>query len=174
LVAYDSNDQVLFQSGVVADGAVAGADEPSLELLHDQLYDDAGEAVKMFWKAAPSDAHPLGYESDLLVPPHDQTGHNLSYTLPAIPARVTARLRLQAIGLDVIDDFDGIDLPITAGVLNSYYMQNTSLRSRIRTISVPGSEQALVLQDGALVPVAVTPAPNECAGQAYVSHLTLP
>jgi Cytochrome c554 and c-prime len=174
LIAYDAAGQILQQSGVVEDGAVA-ANEPSLEVLHDRLYSAAGQAVHMFWQAAGSEAHPLGYESDLLSVPDDAAAHSFSYPLPAAPTRITARLRLQAIGLDVIDDFAGIELPITEKVLNSFYMQNHSLRSRIRTITVPGSERELRVQDGELI--AVDPAPtsaSDCAAQAYVSLLSKP
>ena len=67
----------------------------------------------MFWEAAPSQAHPEGYESNLLPVAtttyiagkravlqqyrvHDRAG--------GLPARVTARLRMRPIGLDVLQD----------------------------------------------------------------------
>jgi len=107
LIAYDDADEVIYQSGVVADDEpVATLDDPDLFLLRDKLLDDRGNEVHMFWEAA-------SYESFLLAPAvtNDPTDpayyHNTehSYALPtAIPARVTMRLRLRPIGLEVLGE----------------------------------------------------------------------
>lgn len=93
VIAYRGG-QVIYQSGVVAPGqAVAGAD-PDLWLMRDCLFDERGRPVKMMWEAAT-------HRSNALLPrvPVVQT-----YTLPEIPDRVTLRLRLRPVGLDVLDD----------------------------------------------------------------------
>ena len=66
-----------------------------------------------------------------------------TYALPASASRVTARLRLQAIGLEVLDDFQGLTLPIAERVLRNGYVQGNTLRSRVRTLTVPGTQREL-------------------------------
>jgi hypothetical protein len=166
LVAYDETDRVMYQSGVIEPGAVAGADEPELELLRDQLFDANGSPVHMFWQATPSPAHPRGYDSALLDVPGAQAGtRTFEYRLPAPATRVRARLMVQAIGLDVIDDFAGIDLPITARVIADVYMQNTNLRSRIHTLEVPGTARELKLNESQTTQTGVSPE-SSCANHA--------
>jgi hypothetical protein len=122
----------------------------------------------MFWEAASSDAWPLGYESTLLAPGATRT---LDYALPAPASRITARLLIQAIGLDVIDDFAGMALPITERVLADVYMQSGNLRSPIRTLTIPGTQRELSLRDGrSLSTDDATPDPS-CASQDYASQL---
>jgi hypothetical protein len=68
----------------------------------------------MFWQAAMSSAHPRGYESNLLpvaTTTYIQGKHAVikQYRLrgrgpKGLPARVTARLRIRPIGLDVLQD----------------------------------------------------------------------
>ena len=146
LVAYDGAGEVVLQSGVVADGEVVGANEPDLHVLRDRLFDADGKPVHMFWQAAPSEARPQGYASDVLPVPTAEgvaASETFRYALPASAVRVTARLRLQPIGLDVLDDFQGLTLPITERVLMNGYVQGNTLRSRIRITTVPGTERTL-------------------------------
>jgi hypothetical protein len=129
----------------------------------------------MFWLAAPSEAHPQGYESDLLSASAsaDAPGtKTFRYTLPAAPpaARVTARLRLQSIGLDVLDDFAGLQLPIVERVLNNVYQNSPTLRSRVPTITVPGTERELV-RNGDSWSESPPAARADCSDQSYVSLL---
>lgn len=175
-VAYDERGDVLYQRGMVEPGEVVGAREPELEILRDRLFDAAGEEVHMFWQAAPSPQHPLGYESTLLPPPGedaDAAVRRFDYALPRQAARVTARLRLQSIGLDVLDSFQGIHLPISERVITSSYRTAATLRARVPTITVPGSERELRLApDGSVS--ADTPAPERseaCKNQDYASLL---
>lgn len=165
LIAYDADDQPFFQSGVVEPGAVVGEAEPDLVVLHDQLYDADAQPVHMFWRAAPSADHPRGYESRLIP---NQGQQRISYALPGSAARVTARLMLQAVGLDVIDDFAGVSLPITERVLSKDYSGSGALRGRIPTISVPGTERAWPSQ-----PEDPGDARRrmQCAAQSYASSL---
>jgi hypothetical protein len=146
LVAYDDAGEVVLQSGVVADGEVVGANEPDLHVLRDRLFDADGKPVHMFWQAAPSPDEPKGYASDVLPVPTAEgvpASRTFSYALPASAARVTARLRLQPIGLDVLDDFQGLTLPITERVLMNGYVQGNTLRSRVGITTVPDTERTL-------------------------------
>jgi hypothetical protein len=109
-MAYDQDDNVLFSSGVLEEGqALTSLTDPQLWRLGDQAYDEDGHAVHMFWQVA-------RYDSLLLPPPnHRHEGpnpglvtahlqHQYRFTAAELPSRVTLRLRLRAIGLDVLED----------------------------------------------------------------------
>lgn len=123
----------IYESGVVADGtSPVESKDPDLWLLRDCLFDEAGSAVKMFWPAASYETNQLS--AQLTFDPKDprfyQTHVVRNYprgsALPAYPDRVTLRVRLQPIGLDVIDDL------IASGDLDP------KLRSTIPTLDVGG------------------------------------
>lgn len=112
VIAY-KNGAVIFQSGVVADGtAVSSADDRSLWLLRDCMFDATGKPVNMFWEAASFEANvlPTLMTFDQTDPRYYQTHivqtfpRGPSTFLSAIPDRVTLRVRLQPVGLDVLDD----------------------------------------------------------------------
>jgi hypothetical protein len=68
--------------------------------------------VHMFWDAAKSEQHPQGYESNLLPAPSTTYVEGKRAVLKqyrasgpnGLPARVTARLRMRPIGMDVLQD----------------------------------------------------------------------
>jgi hypothetical protein len=128
----------------------------------------------MFWEAAPSTDFPLGHSSDLVPAPSpsgEAAAVTMQYELPAPATRVTARLRLQAIGLDVLDDFQGMTLPITERVLGNGYVQGNTLRTRVRTLTVPGTEHTLELRDGHWIASESADSRADCAEHAYVTLL---
>jgi hypothetical protein len=115
VVAYDVNDEVVFESGRIADDELEDkarsdpAYDPQLALYRDWMYDADGSATHNFWEAAPSKAHPDGYES-LALPftvdpsaPHVLTAR---YTIARHReiVRMTLRLRIRPLGLDVLRD----------------------------------------------------------------------
>ena len=115
VVAYDAQDNVVFESGRIADGEAlekAPSDphfDPQLALYRDWIYDADGKPTHNFWEAASSSAHPDGYEA--LTLPYTiepAIAHTLSarYTIARHReiARMTVRLRMQPIGLDVLED----------------------------------------------------------------------
>jgi len=114
-IAYASDGRVLFHSGDIADDELEEkpdgdpARDHRLMLLRDRIYDEAGQPTHMFWRAAPSRQHPDGYRS-LLMPAMTEalTAHSLvaRYQVgsPSDIARVTARLRMRPMGLDVLHD----------------------------------------------------------------------
>jgi hypothetical protein len=115
VVAYDANDDVVFESGHVDHGepvAKASADpsyDPQLALYRDWIYDADGALTHDFWKAAPSREHPDGFES-LTLPftidpaiPHT-VGARYTIARHREIARMTVRLRMRPIGLDVLHD----------------------------------------------------------------------
>jgi hypothetical protein len=112
VIAY-RGDEVLYQSGVVADDEPALVEnDPDLWLLRDETFDADGNETHMFWTVAEirdrtlpaqltaDPAKPEYYKSHLrrrfpLAP---------SAAIPGVPDRVTVRLRLVPIGLEVLDD----------------------------------------------------------------------
>jgi hypothetical protein len=114
VIAYDAQDRRVFESGDIADGEleekpVSAPDfDASLALYRDWLFDSAGKPTHDFWAAAPSPVAPTGYAS-LTLPAAISavTAHTLSaeYVIPRFReiARMTVRLRLRPIGMDVLN-----------------------------------------------------------------------
>lgn len=115
VIAYDADDGVLFASGDIADGELeqkpeGSADfDPNLTLYRDWIYDAQGKEVHMFWEAAPSAEYPEGHASLTLpaaVSPLEPHALEARYQIPDFRrvARVTLRLRMRAVGRDVLED----------------------------------------------------------------------
>lgn len=146
----------LYESGVVADGAspVASAD-PDLWLLRDCLFDGAGDEVKMFWSAASYETNALSAQQtfDPKDPRFYQTHVVRSFPraapMSAYPDRVTLRVRLQPVGLDVLDDL------IASGDLDPKY------RAAMPTMDVGGPVLEWT-KDGALATYFDGKTPNRC------------
>jgi hypothetical protein len=115
VVAYDAHDNVVFESGHIGDAEPVekmpsdpGYD-PQLALYRDWIYDADGRVTHDFWKASPSPEHPDGYESLTLpytIDPGLPHTLNARYTIARHReiARMTIRLRLRPVGLDVLQD----------------------------------------------------------------------
>jgi hypothetical protein len=106
-------------SGDIADGELEEKPpddprhDPNLAMFRDRIYDARGEPVHMFWEAAKSDAYPDGYVSHALpsaTTTYVEGRHAVVKQYRAagpngeLPARVTARLRMRPIGMDVLQD----------------------------------------------------------------------
>jgi hypothetical protein len=114
-VAYAADGSELFSSGDMADDELEElpSDHPdydrSLAIFRDRGYDADGLPVHMFWQPMPSEAHPTGYRS-LLLPAATESmpAHAIEarYQVPDPQdiVRVTARLRIRPIGMDVLRD----------------------------------------------------------------------
>jgi hypothetical protein len=110
LTAYDENDQVLFSTGSIDDRGPEELPEgdpkhdPHLWLFRDRAYDEGEREVHMFWDAARYD----DTKNPTLPAPVTaiQGGHSLShvYFIGAAPKRITARIRMRPVGLDVLHD----------------------------------------------------------------------
>lgn len=116
-LAYDKDGKLLdASSGNIADDESEDKHEradPHLMMFRDRIFDAQGKEVHMFWEAAPSKEHPEGFESSALPvasTTYIEGKHSLFKQYRASgpdgkpPARVTARLRMRAIGLDVLND----------------------------------------------------------------------
>lgn len=112
VIAYDASERVIFESGTIADTELEQDDaayDPQLALYRDWTFRADGTPTHNFWEVAPSDSHPNGYEA--LALPY-ATEPNLPHTLSARYviarhreiARMTVRLRLRPIGMDVLQD----------------------------------------------------------------------
>lgn len=149
VIAYDSRENVVFESGHIADGEVVermpedpGFD-PQLALYRDWIYDDKGSLTHDFWKAAPSSEHPDGYESVTLPVtidpglPHVLTARFVIARYREI-ARMTVRMRLQPIGVDVLQDL------VASGDLDA------SLIAQMPTFTMYGAAQEWRAADASL------------------------
>jgi hypothetical protein len=139
VIAYDAEDNLMFQSGVVADGeALTSIVDPFLWRLGDRIFNEEGKEVHMFWEAA-------SVQSELLRAP---TTHNpldpqyvdvhlsRDYEFTGAPTRVTMRVRIRPLGLDLIDDL------IQSGDLDPVY------RDMIRTFDLAYTGLEWLASDG--------------------------
>jgi hypothetical protein len=113
-VQASSAGQPFYQSGVVADGqSVVSLNDPDLWLLRDCIFDAQGQEVHMFWEAAGHETNALpGAVTNVQTDPSYYLTHVVR-TFPAptstpsmlatMPDQVTMRVRLQPVGLDVLD-----------------------------------------------------------------------
>ena len=118
LMAYDDDGELIAQSGNIADDELEehppgdAKHDSQLLMFRDYIYDARARPVHMFWEAAKSQTYPLGYESKALpvsTTTYLDGKHALvkQYRLSGpdgLPARVTARLRMRPMGLDVLQD----------------------------------------------------------------------
>lgn len=114
LIAY-KDSRVLYQSGVVADGAaVEKVADPDLWLIRDCIFDASNKPVDMFWQAALSTSNQLpapvtnkNTDPQFLlthVPYRFAATSSGTAALTDYPDRVTMRVRMQPIGRAVLDD----------------------------------------------------------------------
>jgi hypothetical protein len=110
-IAYDAADNVIFESGNIADDELEEKPEgdpdhdPHFWQFRDRIYDEDGNEVHMFWEAASHDDEgnrvlPAATPASFLPGQHSLPSF---YPLPQVPARVTIRVRMRPIGLDVLD-----------------------------------------------------------------------
>jgi hypothetical protein len=137
VIAYDSAGNVLYSSGVVPDGNTPVlASDPDLWLLRDCMLDASKTSeVHMFWEAYAVEGNELPAQAtfDSSDPAFYQT-HKLrtfpaGASLPVVPDHVTLRVRLQPVGLEVVDDL------IRSGDLDARF------RSALPTFTVGGTLQ---------------------------------
>ena len=86
--------------------------DPDLWLLRDCIFDAQSQPVSMFWQAASTEGNelPAPVTLDTTDPRYYQTHiyqrfpRALNAALPQMPDKVTMRIRIQPIGLDVLND----------------------------------------------------------------------
>jgi hypothetical protein len=112
LKVFDASDNMIYSSGVVADTTAASqSTDPDIWMMRDCMFDETGKEVHMFWEAA-------SYETNGLPPlttfdptsPEFYKGHKIKMfpvtgnPITPYPTRITMRVRLEAVGYDVIDN----------------------------------------------------------------------
>jgi hypothetical protein len=136
VMAYRGDD-VVYQSGVVPEGVAATEQwraDPDMWLMRDCIFDDDDNEVHMFWQAASFETNvmPVKATFSQLDPRYYQNhlvkAFPASDALAGMPDRVTVRVKLSPVGLDVIDDLIG------SGDLDP------TLRERIPTFTVGRTE----------------------------------
>jgi Cytochrome c554 and c-prime len=124
VVAYDGSGKIMYESGRVPDG-VASTDIGNAQntdttpadrwVLRDCMYDKAktdpaAKQVHMFWEAADYDGNelPVKVTFNPSDPRYYQTHKIRQYPasgqITGTPARITLRMRVEPVGLDVVDD----------------------------------------------------------------------
>ncbi len=135
VVAYN-RDEIVFHSGFVEDGEVlVGRDDPQLWQFRDHLYNDNDEEVHMFWEATRSTSELLPGPDKLHVPGNLATHRIREFRFAARPDRVTMRVRIRPLGLDLIDDL------IASGDLDPKY------RDEVPTFTLAATELEWTIQN---------------------------
>jgi hypothetical protein len=136
VVAYDGQDNVLWSSGKIGDTELEQypisdpRHDPQLCMFRDHFEDETGKEVHMFWEAAKKREN----ESRLLPIAVNFGANHLatcSYRSPGRvqPARVTMRMRMRPVGIDVLQSLiDSGDLdPAVVQQMPTFTLHNTSI-----------------------------------------------
>jgi hypothetical protein len=152
VIAYSAGN-VIYQSGVVPDGkSVVDVDpkvDPDLWLLRDQMFDMKGSPVSMFWQAVTTQGNEIPalatfdkrdpnspYYRTHVMQLYPRSAPGMPQPLSQQPDRVTLRMRLQPVGLDVLNDL----------------VDSGDLDPNVRA-SMPTYDVSFVAPDGGVVPM---------------------
>ncbi|MDP6944954.1 MAG: multiheme c-type cytochrome [Myxococcota bacterium] len=106
VIAYDADDNVLYASGVVDEGTpVAAIDDEDLWELRDFTYDEEGLPAHFFWEVDSvfSTTLPAPTAQSPLDPDFIDVHRSRMYRYDGpLPARVTLRVNIRPIGLDIL------------------------------------------------------------------------
>jgi hypothetical protein len=149
-------NQPYYQSGVVADGqSVLSLMDPDLWLIRDCIFDGQGHEVNMFWQAASHDSSQLpGAVTNVPTDPkyfltHVMRQYPMATSTPpmltTVPDRVTMRVRLVPVGLDVLDDLIGSnDLPVSVKAqMPTFSLAGTTLEWTAASATIKYVDQGL-------------------------------
>jgi hypothetical protein len=160
VIAYDADDQVVFESGAIADGELEQKPEgspgfdPNLTLYRDWIYDERGDEVHMFLTLPAPVA---------LLAPHALEAR---YQIPDYRrvVRITLRLRMRAVGIDVLQDLvhsgdldaaliDALPTFTLHGAAAEYRPEDGSVVSLVPDdLDCPDSYRCLLEPDGCVRP----------------------
>jgi hypothetical protein len=129
-VVASAGGTVVYKNGVVPDGTSVLAVSDPLDpvwLLRDCMFDATGKQVNMFWQAVTTQGNevPAPTTNDQTTMAYYQTHvyrrfpHALNAVVSPMPDTVTMRIRLQSIGLDVLQDLEqsgDLDAAVAANV----------------------------------------------------------
>jgi hypothetical protein len=153
--------KVIYQSGVVPPGgALTTLGDPDLWLIRDCLFDPADKEVHMFWEAAKFTSNLLP-TTPLPMPgmPPTRLGHqrwelprpDSTRTLPAVPDRMNARVFIQPIGQDVLDDL------VKTGDLDPQLAHATTMEVPNSAVEWTAAKANFVLQERGIQALCVAP-----------------
>jgi hypothetical protein len=99
-------DSLVFESGRIPQGAaVSSFDDGSLFLLRDHDYDEANEETELFWKAARFTSAQLpAQETSNPSDPAFDNGVLRTYSLPAMPDRVTMQVNVRPVDATLVEE----------------------------------------------------------------------
>jgi hypothetical protein len=155
VIAY-ANNQVVYQSGASQEGeSILDLKDPDLWLIRDCILDGQGNEVHMFWEAASYDSNQLpGPVTNVQTDPKYYLTHVMrSYPRPTsmpsmlavMPDRVTMRVRLVPVGLDVLQDLvDSKDLdPSVIAKMPEFTLAGSVLEWTAASATIKYAEQGL-------------------------------
>jgi hypothetical protein len=165
---------VVYESGVVPDGgSVTALNDPDLWLMRDCIFDDAGTQVDMFWQAASFEGNELpalvtfdqsnpAFFATHLIENYPGSGGPLGFN----PDRITARVLIQPIGTDVLQDL------VDSGDLDAGYLDDMPVFTVGRTASLEWTPAAMTSSscpsaNGALATPCEYPDPNDNTLSVY-------
>jgi hypothetical protein len=142
VVAYDDQNAVIYESGQIADNADIldpKHQDPDLWLIRDCMFDDKNKQVTTFWDASSIDtnllpgaitlnpADPNFYTTHVVRTFPQKTSTPSSLNKP--PAKVTMRVRMMPVGLDVLEELVASkDLdPSIASAMKPFSLGNSNL-----------------------------------------------
>jgi hypothetical protein len=176
---------VIYQSGVVVDGGTPTSvkGDPDLWLLRDCMSDAQGHLVNQFWQAASTEGNelpalatfsstdPRFYQTHI-VQRFPRDGSKLAQ----MPDRVTLRLRLQPVGIDVLQDLVGTG-DLDAGVIAAMPTFDVALAGPTLPAQIDWTPQAALLSypadDGTTATCVATPDFNVAAMPTLaINHVT--
>lgn len=178
LTAFGADGEQICQTGGVPDDeAVASfvdpmpCDAPAFPIFRDRIFDEAGEETHMFWRAAPSDAYPEGFENFTLMP--TQQDRDIAHTRTVsfrlqlaedgtLPARVRLRFRIRAMDHDVLEEL------IDHGLLDE------SIGEELPTFDIINGDRELRLVNGQYEWQPTPPYPLDCFEVACELHPDAP
>jgi len=111
LIAYSGTTPV-YQSGVIPAGTgSATSTDPDLWMMRDCMFDETDQEVHMFWEAASYETNGLPALTTFdPTSPEFYKGHKFRLfpktgaTISPMPDRITLRVRMEAVGYDVVDN----------------------------------------------------------------------
>jgi hypothetical protein len=160
-VVASNKGSIIYQSGVVpSGGALDKLDDPDLWLIRDCLFDGSNKEVHMFWQAAqfttnllPTTLLPLpgmlpmrlGHQRWEL--PRPDSGR----ALPMVPDKINARVFIQPIGQDVLDDL------VVSGDLDPQLARATTHEVPNSAVEWSADKVNFVLQERGIQALCVAP-----------------
>ena len=108
---------------------IAMDDDDQLWLIRDHMYDADGMETHDFWEAVSFDSNLLPAPAVFSQAADDLVWTSRTYVLPEMPTSLRSRVRLRAIGLEIIDELiaSGDLDPIYRDAFTTFEVENTQI-----------------------------------------------